>query len=62
MLESKKQFSGTSGLVRFHNPVKKVLDTIMTNGLEHHMSLTYGNYVPELKTIARYLRIPTLDI
>ena len=62
MLESHKQFSGTSGLVRFHNPVKKVLDTIMTNGLEHHMSLTYGNYVPELKTIARYLRIPTLDI
>lgn len=62
MLESKKQFSGTSGLVRFHNPVKKVLDTIMTNGLEHHFSLTYGNYVAELSIIARYLRIPTLEL
>jgi len=62
MLESKKQFSGTSGLVRFHNPVKKVLDTIMTNGLEHHFSLTYGNYVAELSTIARYLKIPTLEL
>lgn len=62
MLESEKQFSGTSGLVRFDNPVKKVLDTIMTKGLEHHLSLTYGNFTAELATIARYLKIPTLEL
>ena len=62
MLASEKQFSGTSGLVRFDNSSRKVLDTIMTNGLEHHLSLTYGNYSAELATIARYLRIPTLEL
>ncbi|MDO9086679.1 MAG: L-fucose/L-arabinose isomerase family protein [Anaerolineaceae bacterium] len=62
MLESERQFSGTSGLVRFENSSRKVLDTIMTNGLEHHLSLTYGNFTAELETIARYLRIPTLEL
>lgn len=62
MLASEKQFSGTSGLVRFDNPARKVLDTIMTNGLEHHLSLTYGNFMAELATIARYLKIPTLEL
>ena len=32
MLASERQFSGTSGLVRFEDPAKKVLDTIMSNG------------------------------
>lgn len=62
MLESERQFSGTSGLVRFEKPARKVLDTIMTNGLEHHLSLTYGNFTAELATIARYLKIPTLEL
>lgn len=62
MLESERQFSGTSGLVRFDNSARKVLDTIMINGLEHHLSLTYGNFKSELATIARYLRIPTLEL
>ena len=62
MLESEKQFSGTSGVVRFENSARKVLDTIMSNGLEHHFSLTYGNFTAELATIARYLKIPTLEL
>ncbi len=62
MLASEKQFSGTSGLVRFDNTARKVLDTIMTNGLEHHLSLTYGNFTAELAAIARYLKIPTLEL
>jgi len=62
MLASERQFSGTSGLVRFENPARKVLDTIMSNGLEHHLSLTYGNFTAELATIARYLKIPTLAL
>ncbi|MBE0687362.1 MAG: fucose isomerase, partial [Anaerolineaceae bacterium] len=62
MLESERQFSGTSGLVRFDHPARKVLDTIMSNGLEHHLSLTYGSFTAELATIARYLQIPTLEL
>ncbi|MBW6473840.1 MAG: L-fucose/L-arabinose isomerase family protein [Anaerolineaceae bacterium] len=62
MLESEKQFSGTSGVVRFENSARKVLDTIISNGLEHHFSLTYGNFTAELATIARYLKIPTLEL
>jgi L-fucose isomerase-like protein len=62
MLRSEKQFSGTSGLLQFDNPIAKVLDTIMTHGLEHHVSLTYGDYTAELAVIARYLKIPTLAL
>jgi len=62
MLRSEKQFSGTSGLIRFDNPIAKVLDTIMIHGLEHHVSLTYGDYTAELAVIARYLKIPTLAL
>ncbi len=62
MLRAEKQFSGTSGLIRFANPITSVLDTIMTRGLEHHVSLTYGDYTAELAVIARYLDIPTLAL
>lgn len=62
MLRSEKQFSGTSGLIRFENPIARVLDTIMAHGLEHHVSLTYGDYTAELAVMARYLKIPTLAL
>lgn len=62
MLRAEKQFSGTSGLIRFDKPVSDVLDTIMSHGLEHHVSLTYGDYTAELAVIARYLKIPTLTL
>lgn len=53
-------FSGTSGLLHFEQSAQGILDTIMHEGLEHHISLTYGDYVAELEALAQMLNIPTL--
>jgi L-fucose isomerase-like protein len=60
MLQSDPSFSGTSGLLRFDRPALDVLDTIMTEGLEHHVALTYGDHVAALAALAKLLDLPVL--
>jgi len=62
MLRAPLSFSGTSGVLRFDRPAAEVLDTIMTNGLDHHISLTYGDYVAELLALAKMLELPVLRL
>jgi L-fucose isomerase-like protein len=62
MLSAPPSFSGTSGVVRFERPARAVLDTIIYEGLEHHLSLTYGDYVDELLAFARLLHLPVLRL
>jgi L-fucose isomerase-like protein len=33
----------------------------MGEGLEHHVSLVYGDYLPALQALARLLDLPTLS-
>lgn len=62
MLQAPPSFSGTSGILRFDRSAKEVLDTMMTEGLEHHISMTYGDYVPVLEALAKMLEVPVLRI
>ena len=62
MVQAPPSFSGTSGLLRFDRPVAQVLDTILSEGLEHHLSLTYGDYVPGLLALAKMLDLPVLRL
>lgn len=62
MLAAPPSFSGTSGVLRFNRPAKEVLDTILSEGLEHHLSITYGDYVPALLALAKMLNIPILRL
>jgi len=62
MLRGPKHFSGTTGLLHFDRPARFVMDSILSNGLEHHISLTYGDYVNELIVFAEILNIPVLRI
>ena len=55
-------FSGTSGVIRFDRRVPEVLETIMTEGLEHHISLTYGDHGEALALLARMLDLPVLAL
>ena len=41
-------YSGTSGVLRFDRPAQEVLDTVMAEGLDHHISLTYGDHLDAL--------------
>jgi L-fucose isomerase-like protein len=62
MLQAPLSFSGTSGVLRFDRAAAQVLDTMLTQGLEHHLSLTYGDYVPALVALAGMLDLPILRL
>jgi L-fucose isomerase-like protein len=62
MLRAPMSFTGTSGLLRFDRPARQVLDTMLNEGLEHHISLTYGDHVPALLTLAKMLNLPVLRL
>lgn len=62
MIKAPASFSGTSGTLRFDNGAQSALDTIMREGLEHHVSLTYGDYADELVALARMLDVEVLRL
>ncbi len=55
-------YSGTSGVVRFDRPAREVMDAVIGEGLEHHMSLAYGDHRPALRRLARMLDVPVLEL
>jgi len=57
-----KSFSGTSGLLQFDRPAREILDVILSEGLEHHISITYGDYADVLIALAKLLNIPVLQL
>jgi L-fucose isomerase-like protein len=62
MQQAPMSFSGTSGVLRFDRPVAQVLDTLLSEGLEHHVSLTYGDHTRALLALARMLDLPVLTL
>lgn len=62
MLSAPLSFSGTSGVLRFDRPAIEVLDAILQNGLEHHISLTYGDHRQGLEQSAQWLDIPIFHL
>lgn len=62
MVKAPPSFTGTSGTVRFDSGAQQVMDTIMNEGLEHHISLTYGDHIETLTTLARMLGLPVLQL
>jgi len=62
MISAPLSFSGTSGVVQFENSAKKVLETILRQGLEHHVAVTYGDFEQELILLAKLLKLPILKL
>jgi L-fucose isomerase-like protein len=57
-----KSFTGTSGLLQFDRPATEVLDLILNEGLEHHISITYGDFFDVLTALTKVLKIPVLKL
>jgi L-fucose isomerase-like protein len=55
-------YTGTSGVLKFDRPAREVLDTIMQEGLDHHISLTYGDHLDALLALAKLLELPVLRL
>jgi L-fucose isomerase-like protein len=62
MLQAPLSFTGTSGVLRFDQPAAGSLDVMLSEGLEHHISLTYGDHVPALLALAKMLDLPVLRL
>ena len=62
MLKAPPAFTGTSGTIRFDSGAATAMDTMMREGLEHHISLTYGDHQGALAALARQLALPILRL
>jgi len=62
VLERPPAFTGTSGTLRFDRPAGEVAAAILGIGLEHHVSLAYGDHREALHGAAEALRLPVLEI
>lgn len=62
MISAPPSFSGTSGVLRFERSAGETLDTILSEGLEHHVALTYGDHLHALLELASMLEIPVLRL
>ncbi|GAB4521808.1 MAG: L-fucose/L-arabinose isomerase family protein [Anaerolineae bacterium] len=62
MLRRPGAFTGTSGTIRFDSGAQQVMDTLLREGLEHHLSLTYGDHQETLLSLATMLDLPVLRL
>lgn len=62
MLNAPRPFAATSGVLRFDRPALEILEFLMTTGIEHHISFTYGNYEFDLQALAKILHLPVLNL
>lgn len=62
MLAEPKPFGGTAGTLTLECSAQKFLDILMKEGLEHHVSLAYGNYFLEMQEFAGLVGLPILTI
>lgn len=62
MLPKPKPFNGTSGTLKPDCTAGVFLDILMREGLEHHVSLAYGDFTHELQAFADFISLPTLRI
>jgi L-fucose isomerase-like protein len=62
IIHGPRSFSGTSGLLKFDRPAREVMDVILNEGLEHHISITYGDYMDVLIAFSQLLNIPILRL
>jgi L-fucose isomerase-like protein len=62
MLNIPKPFSGTSGTLKMDLGAHAFLDLLMHEGLEHHLSLVYGDHTASLHAYARLIQMPVLKM
>jgi L-fucose isomerase-like protein len=62
MLALPKPFSGTSGTLKLDFPTQTFLNMLIFEGLEHHISLVYGDHLKLLQMFAKLVNLPVLSM
>ncbi|HDP80881.1 MAG TPA: fucose isomerase [Spirochaetes bacterium] len=55
-----KELKGTYLKVKFDAPVREVLNTVVYNGIAHHASMVYGDYIRPLELLGRIKGWPVI--
>lgn len=62
VLSAPMSFTGTSGVVRFDRHAGEVAAAMMSEQLEHHVAMAYGDHREALRAVAEKLAIPLVEI
>ena len=62
MIRRPLAFSGTAGVLRFDRPAARMLEDVISSGLEHHVAIAYGEFRQELADVAAELGLPVLEL
>jgi L-fucose isomerase-like protein len=62
MVQAPRSFGGANGVIRFDCPAATLLDRVMRAGLEHHVSIVYGDVREELRVFARMTGLEVLEL
>lgn len=63
ILDKKVQLRRAGGWAKTLNqPARDVIQTMLDDGWEHHVVLTYGDVLPELRAISRFTGIPLTEL
>jgi L-fucose isomerase-like protein len=62
VLDTDTALHGTSAVVRFDHPVGEVLDRVIGDGLDHHLSMAYGHLTDELEALAAAWGVGVIDL
>lgn len=57
-----KTLRGNTWAIQFDYPLKRLMDVIIREGLEHHYVLVHADIRPELRQMAKWLNLPILDV
>jgi len=60
--EPVNRFMGNTAVFRPSGKAQQLLDTIMTDGWEHHVAIVAGHFVAELNALARLLGIEAVNV
>ncbi len=62
ILDDDADLHGTSAVVRFGRPAAAVLDRVLGDGLDHHLSVAYGDLADELEALAAEWHVDVIDL
>ncbi len=62
MVQAPRSFGGANGVIRFDCPATTLLERVMRAGLEHHVSIVYGDVREELRAFARMAGLEVLEL
>lgn len=62
MLKAPPAFTGTCGRIRFDSGAAPVMESLLREGLEHHVSICYGDHQAALESLAGMLGLSVLRL